>query len=193
MARFKTSTRSGALALSIVLSLAGAALAPELESSRQPGPELGRAATPEEVAPYQLVVLPDGTGLPPGRGTAVGGFRVYAAKCLMCHGPGGKDGPLPPLVGGQGSLASAAPLRTVGSYWPYATTLFDYTRRAMPYDLPGSLSADELYAVTAYLLAENGILADDAELNAETLPQVDMPNRNGFFTSPTTPTVERGE
>ena len=182
-----------ALALSIVLSLAGAALAPELESSRQRGPELGRAATPEEVAAYQLVVLPDGTGLPPGRGTAVGGLLVYAAKCLMCHGPGGKDGPFPPLVGGQGSLASAAPLRTVGSYWPYATTLFDYTRRAMPYDLPGSLTADELYAVTAYLLAENGILADDAELNPETLPQVDMPNRDGFFTSPTTPAVERGE
>ena len=187
------STGSGALAVLIALSFAGAARAPELESSRQPGPELGRVATPEEVAAYQPVVLPDGSGLPSGRGTAVGGLRVYAAKCLACHGPGGQDGPFPPLVGGQGSLASASPVRTVGSYWPYATTLFDYTRRAMPYDRPGSLKADELYAVTAYLLAENGILADDAEMNAETLPRVEMPNRDGFVPAQTAPVIERGE
>ena len=185
--------RSGALAILIALSLAGAALAPELDGSRRTGPELGRVATPEAVAAYQLGVLPDGTGLPPGRGTAVGGLRAYAAKCLACHGPGGKDGSFPPLVGGQGSLASAAPLRTVGSYWPYATTLFDYTRRAMPYDRPGSLTADELYALTAYLLAENGILTDDAELNAQTLPRVEMPNRGGFVPARTAPAVERGE
>ncbi len=193
MARSRTSTRSGALAILIALSLAGAALAPELEGSRQTGPELGRVATPEEVAASQLDVLPDGTGLPPGSGTAAEGLRVYAAKCLACHGPGGKDGPVPPLVGGQGSLASAAPLRTVGSYWPYATTLFDYTRRAMPYDRPGSLSADELYAVTAYVLAENGILADDVEMNAQTLPRVEMPNRGGFVPAQTAPAGERGE
>ena len=193
MARFRTSTRSGALAILIALSFAGAALAPELESSRQKGPELGRVATPEEVAGYQLDVLPDGTGLPPGRGTAVEGLRVYAAKCLACHGSGGKNGPMPPLAGGQGSLASASPLRTVGSYWPYATTLFDYTRRAMPYDRPGSLAADELYAITAYLLAENGILADDAEMNAETLPRVEMPNRGGFVPAQSAPAGEPGE
>ncbi len=193
MARSRTSTHSGALAVLIALSLAGAARAPELESSAQTGPELGRVATAEEVAAFELDVLPDGTGLPPGRGTAVEGLRVYATKCLACHGPGGKGGPTPPLVGGQGSLASASPLRTVGSYWPYATTLFDYTRRAMPYDRPGSLTADELYAVTAYLLAENGILADDAELNAQTLPRVEMPNRRGFVPAQTAPAVERGE
>ena len=181
------------LAILIALLLAGAALAPELESSRQTGPELGRVATPEEVAGYQLDVLPDGTGLPPGRGTAVEGLRVYAAKCLACHGSGGKDGPMPPFAGGQGSLASVSPLRTVGSYWPYATTLFDYTRRAMPYDRPGSLAADELYAITAYLLAENGILADDAEMNAETLPRVEMPNRGGFVPAQSAPAREPGE
>ena len=185
--------RSAVLAILIALLLAGAALAPELESSRQTGPELGRVAIPEEVAGYQLDVLPDGTGLPPGRGTAVEGLRVYAAKCLACHGSGGKNGPMPPLAGGQGSLASASPLRTVGSYWPYATTLFDYTRRAMPYDRPGSLAADELYAITAYLLAENGILADDAEMNAETLPRVEMPNRGGFVPAQSAPAGEPGE
>ncbi len=185
--------RSAAFAILIALSLAGAALAPELESSRQAGPELGRVATPEELAGYPLDALPDGTGLPPGRGTAAEGLRVYAAKCLACHGSGGKDGSFPPLVGGQGSLASAAPLRTVGSYWPYATTLFDYTRRAMPYDRPGSLTADELYALTAYLLAENGFLTDDAEMNAQTLPRVEMPNRGGFVPAPSAPAAERGE
>ena len=91
--------RSAVLAILIALLLAGAVLAPELESSRQKGPELGRVATPEDVAGYQLDVLPDGTGLPPGRGTAVEGLRVYAAKCLACHGSGGKNGPMPPLAG----------------------------------------------------------------------------------------------
>ncbi len=150
-------------------------------------------ASPEEVDADQRGVLPDGTGLPPGRGTAAGGLRVYAAKCLACHGPGGEHGPMPALVGGQGTLASASPLRTVGSYWPYATTLFDYNRRAMPYDRPGSLTADELYAVTAYLLSENGILAENAELNAQTLPLVEMPNRGGFVPAQSAPAVERGE
>ncbi len=100
---------------------------------------------------------------------------------------------MPALVGGMGTLASASPLRTVGSYWPYATTLFDYTRRAMPYDRPGSLTADELYAVTAYLLSENGILAENTELNAQTLPLVEMPNRGGFVPAQSAPAAERGE
>ncbi len=185
--------RSAVLAILIALLLAGAALAPELESSVRTGPELGRVATLEDVTAFELDVLPDGTGLPPGSGTAAEGLRVYAAKCLACHGSGGKNGPMPPLAGGQGSLASASPLTTVGSYWPYATTLFDSTRRAMPYDRPGSLAADELYAITAYLLAENGILADDAEMNAETLPRVEMPNRGGFGPTPGAPAAERGE
>jgi cytochrome c len=110
----------------------------------------------------------------------VAGRRVYAQHCQACHGEGGRGGPNDTLVGSRGTLGGDAPVKTVGSYWPYATTLFDYVDRAMPYQAPGSLSADEVYAVTAYLLFENGIIADDAEMNAETLPKVAMPNRDGF-------------
>ncbi len=146
------------------------------------GPDLGREATPAEVTGWDISIPPDGSGLPPGSGTSAKGAVVYADKCLSCHGEGGTDGPVDPfpLVGGIGTLASEAPVKTVGSYWPYATTLFDYTRRAMPYDSPMSLTDDEAYAVTAYILALNGIIPEDAEMNAETLPKVEMPNRNGF-------------
>jgi cytochrome c len=105
---------------------------------------------------------------------------VYAAKCQTCHGPKGAGKPGDPLVGGKGTLASASPLRTVGSYWPYATTLFDYTRRAMPTTAPRTLTADEVYAVTAYILYLNGIIDQTHTLDARTLPQVKMPNRDGF-------------
>jgi cytochrome c len=101
-------------------------------------------------------------------------------KCAACHGANGTGKPADTLAGGIGSLSSAAPLKTVGSYWPYATTLFDYVRRAMPYDRPLSLSDNEVYAVSAYILALNGIIGEDATMNAKTLPQVEMPNRNGF-------------
>ena len=102
------------------------------------------------------------------------------AQCQACHGPKGGGKPADPLVGGVGSLATDKPVRTVGSYWPYATTLFDYTRRAMPATKPLSLTNDELYAVTAYLLYLNGIIAENAVMNPQTLPQVTMPNREGF-------------
>jgi cytochrome c len=105
---------------------------------------------------------------------------VYAAKCQACHGEKGTGKPADPLVGGIGTLASASPVRTVGSYWPHATTLFDYTRRAMPTNAPRTLTDDEVYAVTAYVLYLNGIIGETHTLNAETLPQVKMPNRSGF-------------
>lgn len=140
----------------------------------------GTPLTAEAVASIASTILPDGTGLPPGRGDAVTGAAVYAARCQACHGAGGRDGPNDALVGGGGSLAGDAPEKTVGSYWPYATTVFDYVRRAMPYTEPGSLSADEVYAVTAYLLAENGIIDEGTVLDADTLPAVEMPNREGF-------------
>lgn len=148
------------------------------------GPDLGREATPEEIARSDLSISPDGRGLPPGGGTALEGEPTYLANCARCHGVEGQGGPADRLVGGADSLTTSHPLKTVGSYWPYATTLFDYVRRAMPYDRPSSLSSDEVYALSAYLLELNGIIPDDLEMNRETLPRVEMPNRDGFVASP---------
>ena len=149
-------------------------------ATAQEGPGLGVPATPEQVAGWDISIGPDGAGLPPGSGTAAAGKTVYEAKCLACHGVDGAGRPNDQLVGGQGTLREAAPIRTVGSYWPYATTVFDYIRRAMPYVTPHSLTADETYAVTAYLLALNGVIAQDAVMDASTLPKVVMPNRANF-------------
>ncbi len=145
---------------------------------------LGRTASDAEIHAWEIDVSPDGSGLPPGRGTAAEGRVVYTAKCAGCHGPTGTEGPADPLVGGQGTLPGPNPVRTVGSYWPYATTLFDYVRRAMPFDAPQSLSPDETYAVVAWLLAENGIVSRDAVLDAASLPSIRMPNRDGFLPDP---------
>jgi mono/diheme cytochrome c family protein len=144
------------------------------------GPNLGRVATTQEVAAWDISIPPDGAGLPAGSGTAKQGEAVYVAQCLACHGPKGVGKPADRLVGGVGSLATEKPVRTIGSYWPYATTLFDYTRRSMPATRPLSLSNEEVYAVTAYLLYLNGIIGENAQMNAQTLPQVKMPNRDGF-------------
>ena len=149
-------------------------------ATAQEGPGLGMPATPEQVAGWDLSIGPDGAGLPPGSGTATAGKTVYDAKCLACHGADGAGRPNDQLVGGQGTLREAAPIRTIGSYWPYATTVFDYIRRAMPYVTPHSLTADETYAVTAYLLALNGVIAQDAVMDAGSLPKVVMPNRANF-------------
>jgi cytochrome c len=143
-------------------------------------PALGRHATREEIAALDIDVAPDGAGLPSGRGTAAEGAAAYALRCAHCHGAAGEGGAADRLVGGVGSLTSAQPLLTTGSFWPYATTLFDYLRRAMPYDSPGTLSADEVYALTAFLLERNGVMPADARLDAATLPAVRMPNRDGF-------------
>ena len=143
-------------------------------------PAFGAAMNAEEVARWDISIPPSGTGLPGGSGTAKQGAAVYAAKCVACHGDKGVGKPADALVGGIGSLATARPVRSVGSYWPYATTLFDYVRRAMPITNPLSLSDDEVYAVSAYVLFLNGIVGEDAVMNAQTLPQVKMPNRDGF-------------
>lgn len=145
------------------------------------GPNLGRDVTAAEIAGWDISVPPDGSGLPPGGGMAAAGATVYAAKCQSCHGEKGAGKPNDPLVGGQGTLASPRPVRTIGSYWPYATTVFDYVRRAMPYQQSQSLTNDEVYAVTAYLLHLNGIIVEGEVMNARTLPQVKMPNRNNFI------------
>ncbi len=143
-------------------------------------PEKGEAVSSNELKNLDFTILPNGEGLPDGSGTAVAGANVYQQNCLACHGAGGKDGLNDTLVGGHGSLTSDQPQKTVGSYWPYATTLFDYVHRAMPYQAPGSLSNDDVYAVTAYILYLNDIVGEDERLDANTLPEVRMPNRENF-------------
>lgn len=145
---------------------------------------LGRPATEAEIRAWNIDVSPDGEGLPPGQGTVERGRQVYAAKCAGCHGPTGTEGPQDVLVGGHGSLGTSKPLKTIGSYWPYATTLYDYVNRAMPFDAPQSLTPDEIYAVIAWLLHANGIIAKDDRMDAATLPKVQMPNRQGFIPDP---------
>lgn len=146
----------------------------------QQGPGLGVPISADDLAAWDISIEPDGTGLPPGSGTAEQGSGVYTQRCLACHGQEGGGQPNDRLVGGHGSLTSAAPVKTIGSYWPYATTIFDYIRRAMPFTEPQSLTNDEVYALTAYLLERNGIIARDEVMNAETLPRVEMPNRGNF-------------
>jgi S-disulfanyl-L-cysteine oxidoreductase SoxD len=165
-----------ACAVALLVILAGCATAAKRET-----PNLGRVATPAEIAGWDISIPPDGTGLPPGRGTAIAGAAVYEQKCQSCHGPKGAGQPNDPLVGGHGTLTSRTPVRTIGSYWPYASTVFDYVRRAMPYTESQSLTNDEVYAVTAYLLHENGIIGAGDEMNARTLPTVKMPNHANFI------------
>ncbi len=146
------------------------------------GPDLGEVATSEQLAAWDISIGPDGVGLPPGRGTAAEGEVVYNTRCVACHGEKGAGKPNDRLVGGIGTLVgSQDPIKTVGSYWPYATTLFDYTRRAMPWNAPRSLTDEQVYAVTAYILNLNGIISVTDEINAQTLPRVQMPNRDGFI------------
>jgi len=170
------STREGFAVAICIAVLGGCAGAATSET-----PSLGRPATPAEVAGWDISIAPDGRGLPQGSGTAAQGATVYAQKCQACHGEKGAGGPNDRLVGGQGTLASKTPVRTVGSYWPYATTVFDYVRRAMPFAQPLSLTDGEVYALTAYLLNVNGIIGEQEVMNAETLPRVKMPNRDSFI------------
>src|SRR3989449_3325017 len=169
------STRDLAWAVIAVVA-AGCARATVVET-----PNLGREVTAAQIAGWDISVGPDGVGLPPGGGTAGKGAVVYEQKCQACHGAKGGGQPNDRLVGGQGTLATKAPVRTIGSYWPYATTVFDYVRRSMPYLQPQSLTNDEVYAVTAYLLHLNGIIGESDEMNPQTLPKVTMPNRDNFI------------
>ena len=146
--------------------------------------KLGRTPTPEEIRQWDITVSSDGKGLPPGRGTAKEGAAIYAQRCAQCHGKTGAEdlstGARFPLVGGQGTLTSLHPVRTIGSYWPFATTIFDYIRRAMPLGQGGSLQPDEIYAVTALLLYRNHIIGENDVMDLSSLPKVKMPNRDGF-------------
>jgi S-disulfanyl-L-cysteine oxidoreductase SoxD len=169
------SRRAAAIGLLLV---AACASGPEPDERVQ----LGRPMTAAELAFWDSSISPDGANLPAGSGGSVEGAATFAQKCAVCHGATGAETNtrLTPLVGGIGTLGSSQPVTTVGSYWPYATTVFDYIRRAMPYDAPKSLGDDEVYALTAYLLSANGIIDKGAVLDRETLPGVKMPNRDGF-------------
>ena len=146
---------------------------------------LGRTPTSQEVQTRDISVSPTGEGLPPGQGSAKDGRSLYLAQCASCHGVRGEGRPgNPPVAGGQGTLKSDKPSTTVGSYWPYATTVWDYINRAMPYQQPGSLSPDDVYSITAYVLYLNGIAGENEVLNAKTLPKIVMPNRDGFVPDP---------
>ena len=170
---------SGATLSAIALGLVLAAGAGEAGETHR----LGRIATPEEIAGWDIDVSPDGAGLPSGRGEVRQGEAIFAAKCATCHGSHGQGKPADRLVGGFGTIFDMKPEKTVGSFWPYPTTLFDYVRRAMPLDAPQSLTADEVYAVCAYILFLNGILPEGAALDAATLSKVEMPNRAPFVSA----------
>jgi mono/diheme cytochrome c family protein len=172
------STRSPAAAVLLSSAFAfGAASAIGAET-----PNLGRPVTLQDIAPWDISVAPDGTGLPSGSGTVAQGEMVYVAACQGCHGERGVGKPNDQLVGGQGSLAAnTTPIKTVGSFWPYATTLFDYIRRAMPLNAPKSLTDDQVYAVCAYILQLNGSIGANDTMDARSLPAVRMPNRDGFI------------
>jgi cytochrome c len=144
---------------------------------------IGRTATPEEIAGWNIDISPDGAGLPPGHGSVAEGHAIFDERCSACHGAHGEGKPMDRLVGGIGTLRDKKPEKTVGSFWPYATTLFDFVRRAMPLNAPQSLTPDEVYAVSAYVLFLNGIIPQDTILDADTLANVKMPNRDGFVSA----------
>jgi cytochrome c len=141
---------------------------------------IGRVATPAEIAGWNIDIGRDGSGLPPGSGSVSHGREVFAQQCAACHGDNGEGGVGDKLAGGQGTIATAKPVRTVGSFWPYAPTLFDYIRRAMPQNAPQSLSNEDVYAVSAYILNLNGLLPADATLDEKSLAAIKMPNRDKF-------------
>jgi cytochrome c len=145
---------------------------------------IGRAATDQEIRAWNIDVAATGEGLPPGQGTVKEGAALFAARCAACHGATGQEGPMDRLVGGAGTLASQKPIKTIGSYWPYATTLYDYIHRAMPFPAPQSLSPNEVYSIVAWLLYRNGIIAEALVLDAQSLPAISMPNRQGFVPDP---------
>ena len=160
------------LALAMVLSLPAAYAA---------SPNLGKPVDAAEIAGWDSSIMPDGTGLPAGSGTAVKGAPIYAAKCASCHGENGKGGVSSALIP-RGPITSInAAEKTIGNFWPYATTLFDYIRRAMPWQQPKTLTSDEVYALTAYVLALNQVIGENDAMTAATLPKVRMPNRDGFI------------
>jgi len=167
--------------LNTLLAVA-AALAFGSATANAETPKLGTPITEQDIAAWDIAAMPNGAGLPPGSGTAVQGAKVFAEKCSVCHGEGAKGGTVAraPLFGGRPITDGIDTPKTIGNFWGHATTVFDFTRRAMPWPQPKSLTADETYAVTAYMLALAKIIGENDVMNAETLPKVRMPNRDGF-------------
>jgi mono/diheme cytochrome c family protein len=168
-----------AIALAAALVILGVSAGPAAEPYK-----LGHAATPDEIAAWNIDIRSDGEGLPAGRGSVTEGRVIFAETCAACHGDKGQGGVADVLVGGRGTLDTAKPAKTIGSFWPYAPTIFDYVRRAMPFNAPQSLTSDQVYALTVYLLFLNGIVAENTTLDAASLPRIEMPNRNGFTSDP---------
>jgi S-disulfanyl-L-cysteine oxidoreductase SoxD len=171
------SMRKPLAALALALSFGAAPAVAE-------NPGLGKPIAEPDIKAWDIAILPDGTNLPPGSGTSAQGAKVYEAKCLACHGEGGKGGAAPgagPLVGGAPLTSGIDTLKTIGNYYAYATTVFDYIRRAMPYNAPRSLADNEVYALTAYILSLNKLIGENDAMDAKTLPQVKMPNRDNWI------------
>src|SRR5256714_3658659 len=161
-----------AMALALGLGSAGAMAA---------GPKLGIPLEPADIAAWDISTQPDGTGLPIGGGTPAQGARIFAQKCALCHGENGKGGVFAALVGGAPLSGGIDTPKTIANFWGYPTTVFDFIRRAMPWQQPRSLTDNEVYALTAFILAQNKLIGEDDSMNAETLPKVRMPNRDGFI------------
>ncbi len=184
------SRRPKLAALLAIMALLGGVRVALAES----GYGLGRQATAEEIAGWDIDVRPDGQGLPAGRSTAAEGERIYLERCAACHGEFGEAvGRYPVLMGGEDSLSSDDPVKTVGSYWPYATTLWDYIYRAMPFGDAQSLTHDETYAITAYLLYLNDVIDEDFVVDQSSLALIEMPNRGGFVIPDPRPDTPTGE
>lgn len=145
------------------------------------GPNLGKPLTAAEIAAWDISIQPDGAGLPPGSGTPAQGAKIYAQKCAMCHGENGKGGTSAAVVGGAPLTSGIETAKTIANFWGYSTTVFDFIRRAMPWQQPRTLSNDEVYALTAYILSLNKLIGENDAMNAQTLPKVKMPNRDGFI------------
>ena len=170
-------TRKTLLVAALVLPFGFVAIAADT-------PKLGKPITEADIAAWNITAMPDGTGLPPGSGTAAQGAAIYAQKCVACHGEGGKGGGAPgagPLAGGQPLTSGIDTGKTIGNFYGYATTVFDFTKRSMPFNMPQSLTDNEVYALTAYILALNKIIGENDVIDAKTLPAVKMPNRDGFI------------
>jgi len=144
-------------------------------------PRLGKPIPEADVAAWDISAMPDGNGLPPGSGTAAQGAKIYVEKCVACHGENGTGKPFAALVGGAPLTSGIETPKTIANFWGFSTIVFDFVRRAMPFQQPRTLTNDEVYALTAYILALNKIIGDNDTMNAQTLPKVRMPNRDGFI------------